>query len=413
MKKRNVAIFVVFILSALAIGCGKFKEFDTSESDNMLIITKYTGDKKDVIIPEKKGNKEIIGIDSMAFMGNEKIETIFVPDSVTSIGNNVFSGCSSLKNINFSKNLSKIGDEAFKNCRSLVSVELPAAIKEIGRYAFNGCTNLEHVSLPASDVKFVDIENIFGNCPNITNVTGNEELVSVLQKEIQKRENARLEEEKRLYREKKLSEYNSIKNPTINQKFMVFKELYPDSYNYSMTVYFIDGYKPLNANALPVPPVGIAENPKGKLLFISNYSYDGYSENNGNVISGEYVMNFEMLRGFEERLTQDLFERYVLRDLSEVEYIIFVTHRQGQKLYYYTTGIKTNSFSIYETNALVDLYKLNSSRDSFVKVKNLGTAYSGHKESYSIKVSGNVFIGTSMSKILDVVMMNLKEIGRY
>ena len=64
------------------------------------------------------------------------METLELPDSVTSISNYVFRKCSGLQTIKFSNQLKTIGESAFYGCSSLTELNLPDTISSIEGYAF-------------------------------------------------------------------------------------------------------------------------------------------------------------------------------------------------------------------------------------------------------------------------------------
>lgn len=80
----------------------------------------------------------------------ENLESIYLPDNITTLQAGAFSNCGKLKTIRWSKNLKTIGDEAFRNCYSLTSVKLPGKVRTIDNRAFRWCHNLKKVTLPDS-----------------------------------------------------------------------------------------------------------------------------------------------------------------------------------------------------------------------------------------------------------------------
>ena len=99
------------------------------------------------------------GTDSIcdyAFLGNQNLKNVILPDSVKSIGNGAFSGCSALTSVTIGENVKSIGAYAFFNCLSLKSVKLSDTITEIGDSAF-GCYYEEDT------YKTVDGFTIYGN----------------------------------------------------------------------------------------------------------------------------------------------------------------------------------------------------------------------------------------------------------
>ena len=74
-----------------------------------------------------------------AFSGCKSLQSITIPNSVTSIGDDAFNSCFSLQSITIPNSVTKIGDEAFSWCESLQSVTIPSSVTKIGDGAFSGC----------------------------------------------------------------------------------------------------------------------------------------------------------------------------------------------------------------------------------------------------------------------------------
>ena len=104
-----------------------------------------------IVIPKTYNGKAVTGIAAQGFSDCEKLVSITIPDSVTSIGegafgNNIrgdaFSGCTSLTSITIPDSVTSIGDYAFYGCDSLISVTIPDSVTSIGSSAFYGCSSL-------------------------------------------------------------------------------------------------------------------------------------------------------------------------------------------------------------------------------------------------------------------------------
>ena len=65
-----------------------------------IYFVKYIGSDTEITLPEYDGGKEY-GIYKHAFYKNDKITSVIIPDTVTSIGNYAFESCTSLTSINF------------------------------------------------------------------------------------------------------------------------------------------------------------------------------------------------------------------------------------------------------------------------------------------------------------------------
>ncbi len=153
-------------------------ELGEFEIDEHGVITKYLGDKQDVMIPRTEQGKLITGIGPNCFEGTN-IKSVYIPDSVVAIGNFAFRNCTRLTAVEFVSSTTKvvIGSSAFENCVSLKKVNLPAVelnnsvfgnctaletvkladgSKSIGSYCFSNCTSLKYIVMPES----VNKENI-------------------------------------------------------------------------------------------------------------------------------------------------------------------------------------------------------------------------------------------------------------
>lgn len=104
--------------------------------------------------------------------GNEVVDTINMPDTVTSIGACAFSHCTVLKNIELSPNVEIIGGHAFEGS-GLTKIEFPETIVSINSYAFQDCSNLESVRFTTdvdSEVSVTISRNAFYNCSLLSKV---------------------------------------------------------------------------------------------------------------------------------------------------------------------------------------------------------------------------------------------------
>ena len=117
-----------------------------------------------VIIPNS-----VTTIESSAFSGCSSLTSINIPDSVTSIGYNAFSDCSSLKSVTIGNGVTSIGSSAFSDCSRLTSVNLGNSVMTIGYNAFYNCDSLESINIP-NCVKSIG-SSAFENCSSLKSVT--------------------------------------------------------------------------------------------------------------------------------------------------------------------------------------------------------------------------------------------------
>jgi len=76
-----------------------------------------------------------------------KLDTVVLPPSVYSLGQNAFMYCTSLKSINLPVTQKTLPVGFFEGCTSLESIELPATLTTISTDAFYGCSKLANVNL--------------------------------------------------------------------------------------------------------------------------------------------------------------------------------------------------------------------------------------------------------------------------
>lgn len=117
-------------------------------------------------------------ISSRCFAKCDKIESIFIPKTVESLGRIIddysyegcFGGCTNLKEIIFEKGikLKTIGGYCFQGCKSLKSIELPDGVEILSISAFHGCSSLTSVSLPSTLKKMGS--HCFYGCSSLTNI---------------------------------------------------------------------------------------------------------------------------------------------------------------------------------------------------------------------------------------------------
>ena len=119
---------------------------NTSEEGH-IVIEGYTGNDPDVVIPDKIEGWTVLRIENSAFLNCETIESIVLPDSITTIGESAFAGCTSLQKVDISESVKEISESAFRDCKGLKEISLPDGIQYIGRSAFSGA-GLSQIDIP-------------------------------------------------------------------------------------------------------------------------------------------------------------------------------------------------------------------------------------------------------------------------
>ena len=101
------------------------------------------------VLPAK--NKDHFLIGAYAFYGNENLQSVVIPTSVTDIGVCSFAH-TNIKSISIPPEVTVIKDGTFDSCIYLNRVDFPNGLKVIGKFAFASCCSLlpNEFSLPAS-----------------------------------------------------------------------------------------------------------------------------------------------------------------------------------------------------------------------------------------------------------------------
>ncbi len=102
------------------------------------------------------------------FEGKEKLTSLTIGSSVTSIGSFAFSECWGLTSVTIPSSVTSIGSYAFSGCSGLTSVTIPGSVTSIGDDAFRGCRGLTSVTSYAHDFK---VDGIFYRYVSSTNLT--------------------------------------------------------------------------------------------------------------------------------------------------------------------------------------------------------------------------------------------------
>ena len=187
-------------------------------------ITRYSGSATSVQVPSTIGGYTVQVIGARAFQGNTVLESvelpdglttiyayafenctsitsIHLPDSITTMGYKVFGGCSNLVSANYPVNwvnspsgngsnsyeygtvfsgcpklteieipegVKVIAPHSFASLTSLTSVTLPSSLTEIGAYAFAGATGLTEVTLPSNTKTIRDYA--FADCAGLKDI---------------------------------------------------------------------------------------------------------------------------------------------------------------------------------------------------------------------------------------------------
>jgi hypothetical protein len=118
-------------------------------NNGVITITKYTGSGGAVTIPSMTNGYPVACIQGYA-LSNCPFTSVWIPNSVTNIGEGAFASCPFLTNVTLPNSVTSIADSLFAHCPSLTGVTIPRGITSIGLYAFAVCGSLSNVTIPAS-----------------------------------------------------------------------------------------------------------------------------------------------------------------------------------------------------------------------------------------------------------------------
>ncbi len=113
-------------------------------------------------------------VDVEAFLEQQALTSVTLPEAVESIGLQAFRGCSNLATVNLGSNVKRIGESAFWDS-GLETIILPEGLEGIGADAFAGCANLTEITIPNSvtDLNFgYGGTNPFYGCVSLTRFNG-------------------------------------------------------------------------------------------------------------------------------------------------------------------------------------------------------------------------------------------------
>ena len=167
------------LISALFMFCITLLLFTSCKKENILVFDIIDGKKEyrvvsveelndsNVIIPSEYNGLPVTEIGDEAFAGENKIVSIYIPDSVVVIGKRAFDDCRNLESIRLPQYLEVIPAGMTRNT-SIQTITIPESVKRIESRAF--CTaNIKDIEIPDS-VEYIGYE-AFYSCGNLETVT--------------------------------------------------------------------------------------------------------------------------------------------------------------------------------------------------------------------------------------------------
>ena len=147
MKRTWTALLGLLLVAAQAAHA----QFTfTTNADNTITITGYTGTGGAVGIPTNITGLPVTSIGTSAFSNKTNLTSVTISNGVTSIGGYAFYRCYGLTGVTIPGSVTNIGEWAFALCESLTNVTIPYGVTSIADYAFFVCDSLTNVTIPNS-----------------------------------------------------------------------------------------------------------------------------------------------------------------------------------------------------------------------------------------------------------------------
>lgn len=128
-----------------------------------------------VTYANKHMNVPISEICKDAFNGAINLIQVFIPKSVTRIGDRAFANCINLREVHSEEAAPdiEIATMAFSGCLNLNTVKMTRTVKFLGSEAFGDCYGLEYVNMPMKRIN----NYAFKNCANLKRIFLAEEAI--------------------------------------------------------------------------------------------------------------------------------------------------------------------------------------------------------------------------------------------
>ena len=137
--RKCIPFLLVFLLlvccalsSSLAESAGSGREVEsgnytyTLQDDDTWMITGYKGQEATLVIPSELEGIAITAIGPSAFVSNNNIIDVTIPEGIVSLGDYAFQRCDSLQFVNLPASLVEVGPNPFAGCESLLEIEVEA-----------------------------------------------------------------------------------------------------------------------------------------------------------------------------------------------------------------------------------------------------------------------------------------------
>ncbi len=184
MRKIILTVWIISLACMLSFPCSATEEreqlfwsgrYKYSINDDGTVTIRHGPDSSEtpLVIPGELDGRQVTKIGENAFLNYyksvDKLTSVVIPSSVTTIENNAFASCSNLTSIEIPPSVIEIGFGAFCGCVKLTNVTLPSSVKTLGRSSFSSCEQLTSIEIPSSVTLIED--GAFSACKNLSNIS--------------------------------------------------------------------------------------------------------------------------------------------------------------------------------------------------------------------------------------------------
>ena len=182
---RHALMLLVLLLGLPSLGYAesfeqdgvKYSVVDDATGRKCVEVAGLSEASRVVVIPRSVRNYEVIAIGNKAFYDCSSLESITIPEGVTSIKDFAFYCCSSLKSITIPEGVTSIGKQVFYGCSSLTSITIPEGVTSIGIGVFGWCSSLTSITIPEGVTSIGS--SAFWKCSSLTSITIPEGVTSI------------------------------------------------------------------------------------------------------------------------------------------------------------------------------------------------------------------------------------------
>lgn len=132
---------------------------------------KYTCEQKQVVVDEivkdNNGVENIVKAIESVKEPYANVENIVLPESITTLDDNVFKDCENLNTIDGLYKITSIGESAFENCKNLYDISSLSSITSVKTAAFKNCERLEIIVM-SNKKKITIADDTFDGCSDLT-----------------------------------------------------------------------------------------------------------------------------------------------------------------------------------------------------------------------------------------------------